>query len=179
MTANEILAAVGDDGEGHPATYIQILRDMDTEEGHIILDADHIILNGEVIANTIETGGLYVRVTDSRTEELKYSVMADGTGLTATNITVIGTVRADNGFFGTSIQDPVTLEWDDYAGVKIVADGLQSSNYGENGNFNQGFRLSANDQCVLAGWHLGNGILYSGSGNKRVTLASDDGTYAI
>lgn len=149
QTANAISLSVGD-GSNYSAS-LQILSGLDTrnEDGvsKIILDAGRIILNGEVIASSINSNGISVA---------NGNVILDSNGLHATNAVIEGNITATEGYIGnrttgftinstsiyngmTSLNDTTSANGGVYLGTdgialgngafKVTKDGALTSNH--------------------------------------------------
>ena len=124
QTSNSILMAVGDGT--NVAASIQVLKSLEVrdENGNVIsqpdssntsaivLDADHIILNGEVVANAINTK--YANVAGG-------AVVLDANGLRATNAVIEGDITATTGKIGAISVDSAGLILRDSSNIPVAA----------------------------------------------------------
>ena len=124
QTSNSILMAVGDGT--NVAASIQVLKSLEVrdENGNVIsqpdssntsaivLDADHIILNGEVVANAINTK--YANVAGG-------AVVLDANGLRATNAVIEGNITATTGKIGAISVDSAGLILRNSSNIPVAA----------------------------------------------------------
>lgn len=185
QTSDSIISAIGD-GQGGVAASIEILGGANVAGGKIVLSANEIVLNGNVIANAINTDGITVA---------SGKVILDSNGLIANNAKILGSLYADTGFFGTYTYNSSTHAVTPSTGVIIGANGLKSCNAGD--TFNPadafGFELSgdgfyiksnngtiiADDQVSIVGAITATSGTIGGININNNSIASSNGNFSL
>lgn len=182
QSSDSIIAAVTD-GQGHVSASIAIIGGANVSGGKIQLSANEIELNGNVIANAINSSSVIAANGD---------IIMDSNGLLATNAKILGELYANTGFFGSYTIDPDTHVVTTSTGVAIDANGLHSSNFTSSGT-GAGFELGgqgftfygpngtviANDQVSIVGAITATSGSIGGVNISSNSISSSNGNFNL
>lgn len=131
--ASSIKMFIGDDQDSPLARFV-VEAVNDGKAGQIRLDADTIVLNGEVIANAINAQAITIGKKDPETQEwLGGYVILGPEGLIASGAKIIGNLYSGEGFFGYYEEDENTHQITTRTGVHIGIIGSDNDTEGTGG----------------------------------------------